>query len=156
VIAIVHPTTSPTPSFAPISVWGAGWTLRHTSCGLSCFIAQVAFPLSTFGHRLLIHPAVIKNRLQSQSVARGHKKGDARRITVSSCRARPRLQFAVSIRGGVKRISSLIEEGSHLVLKAICTILARRNTEKAIRNGVTSHYLSEYLKQDRSFHRPSF
>ena len=38
-----------------------GWTLSHISCGLSCFIAQIAFTLSTFGHRLSIHPAVINN-----------------------------------------------------------------------------------------------
>jgi len=36
-----------------------GWTLSHTRCGLSCFIAQIAFPLTTFGPRLSIHPAVI-------------------------------------------------------------------------------------------------
>jgi hypothetical protein len=38
---------------------GKGWTLSHTSCGPSCFIAQIAFSLTTFGHRLSIHPAVI-------------------------------------------------------------------------------------------------
>ena len=40
---------------------GKGWTLSHTSCGPSCFIAQIAFSLTTFGHRLSIHPAVIIN-----------------------------------------------------------------------------------------------
>jgi hypothetical protein len=38
-------------------VW---WTLSH-SCGLSCFIAQIAFYLIPFGPRLSIHPAVINN-----------------------------------------------------------------------------------------------
>ena len=36
-------------------------TLSHTRYGLSCFIAQIAFSLTTFGHRLSIHPAVINN-----------------------------------------------------------------------------------------------
>ena len=36
----------------------------NTSCGLSCFIAQIAFSLTTFGQRLPIRPAVINpNRL---------------------------------------------------------------------------------------------
>jgi hypothetical protein len=41
------------------SVRRVGWTLSHTRYGLSCFIAQIAFPLTTFGPRLSIHPAVI-------------------------------------------------------------------------------------------------
>ena len=58
------PTTSPVlnPSLTPISVWGGREVLSHTSCGLSCFIAQIAFSLTTFGHRLSIHPSVI-NRI---------------------------------------------------------------------------------------------
>ena len=76
VIAIVHahPATSPALNSAPTltsvhlsSVWG-GWTLRHTSCGLYCFIAQIAIPLATFGNRLNTHPAEINTHTSLESL----------------------------------------------------------------------------------------
>ena len=46
-----------------------GWTLSHVvydrnrnGCGLSCFIAQIAFLFTTSGHRLSIYPAVINKQ----------------------------------------------------------------------------------------------
>jgi hypothetical protein len=42
---------------------GLGWTLRHTSRGPSCFIAQIAIIPQDFGHRLINHSAVINTHL---------------------------------------------------------------------------------------------
>jgi hypothetical protein len=48
---LLHPCICPN--------WCVGWTLRHTSRGPYCFIAQAAIIHRRFGHRLTFHPAVI-------------------------------------------------------------------------------------------------
>ena len=64
-----------------------GWTLSHTSCGLSCFIAQIAFSLTTFGHRLSIHPAVIHHQQTiSNGACRGECHGGVLKLAVYACR----------------------------------------------------------------------